>query len=130
MILTKFILDTWAWVEYFEGSIKGEKVKHIIEDQKNEIIINIVNVSELVSVVDRKNFDSEKLLSIVFSICSVFSGDNAFSIYVGKRHAEIKSKIKDFGLLDAFILCTAEKINAKIVTGDPHFKNMKNVIML
>ncbi|MBI4895477.1 MAG: PIN domain-containing protein [Candidatus Aenigmarchaeota archaeon] len=117
-------------MEYFEGTDKGEIVKKIIEDPKNEIIINIVNISELVSVIERKNIDTNKLLDVVFSISTIYYGDKDFSIYVGKRHAEIKSKIKDFGLLDAFVLSTGDKLNAKIVTGDPHFKNRKNVILL
>jgi predicted nucleic acid-binding protein len=37
---------------------------------------------------------------------------------------------KDFGITDAFILATANKLKAKIITGDPHFKELENTIMI
>ncbi len=51
--------------------------------------------------------------------------DINFSKEVGIACAKIKKKIKDFGLADAFVLITA-----KILTGDPHFKGMNNVVYL
>ena len=43
---------------------------------------------------------------------------------------EIRKKIKDFGLADVFVLLTARKLNAKIITGDPHFKGFKEAILI
>lgn len=128
--MSKFVIDSWAWIEYFDGSEKGRKVRNIVEDSHNEIITPWINVAEIVSIAKRKGKDYENISDILFSLASVFTGDEEFAVAVGKRHAEIKSKIKDFGLADACVLATAEKINARIVTGDPHFKNMKNVVML
>ena len=54
----------------------------------------------------------------------------ADAILTGQKHAEMKSKIKDFGLADACVLAGAEKINAKILTGDPHFEGIKNAVMI
>ena len=32
-----FVIDAYAWVEYFEGSSLGEKVKDIVENSENLI---------------------------------------------------------------------------------------------
>ena len=33
----KFIIDSFAWIEYFKASESGEKAKKIIEKKENEL---------------------------------------------------------------------------------------------
>jgi len=129
-ILTRFVVDGWAWIEYFEGTLKGKKVKEIVENSDNDIFTHLMNVSEVASAASRKNMDCDSIIDVIISISSVYTGDEKFAANVGKRHAEIRRKVRDFGLIDACVLATAEKMNAKILTGDPHFNEMKNVVML
>lgn len=124
------MIDSWAWIEYLDGTEKGRKVQEIVENAENEIITYWINISEIISVAKRKDMDYQSISSVLQSITRIFVGDVNFAVFVGKRHAEIKAKMKDFGLIDACVLATAEKKGAKIVTGDPHFKTVKNVIML
>ncbi len=35
--MTKFLVDSWAWVEYLEGGKAGRKVKEEVDDESNEI---------------------------------------------------------------------------------------------
>ena len=128
--MTKFVLDTWAWIEYFEGSDKGKRVQQIIDKQGNIIVTNWINLAELISLMKRKKMNYKDAVEIITSNSDIFFGDVEFSVSVGLRHAEIKSGIKDLGLVDACVLATAEKIGANIVTRDPHFKGMKNVVMI
>jgi predicted nucleic acid-binding protein len=37
---------------------------------------------------------------------------------------------KDIGLADAYILATARKLKSKILTGDPHFQDVKEAIII
>lgn len=39
-------------------------------------------------------------------------------------------KIKDWGVIDSIILATAQTNKAKILTGDLHFKNLKETIWI
>ena len=48
----------------------------------------------------------------------------------GVSHADIKKKVRNFGLVDAIILVSARKLKAKIVTGDKHFKGFKETVWL
>ena len=128
--MTKFIIDTWSWIAYFSGEQKGEKVKVIVEGKNNEILTHWIAVAEIVSIAKRKNLGVEQIIQGLFALSRFISGSGEFAVKAGMRHAEIRERIKDFGLIDACLLVAAEEANAKLVTGDPHFKGMKNVIMI
>ena len=51
------------------------------------------------------------------------------SILAGQIHFEEKKKNKDFGMLDAFVVAAAKKLNAKILTGDNDFKHFKEAVI-
>jgi len=42
----------------------------------------------------------------------------------------MRKTAKDFGLADAYVLATARRLKSKILTGDPHFKSLKEAIMI
>ena len=125
----KYVIDAHAWIEYFEGNKSGEKVRKIIENPKNEIITNILNLSEISSFFQRKGINSNQPIHIIFSISKIYNFDSEFSIGAGTLHGKIKKQIKNFGLIDAFILLTARKLNAKVLTGNFHFKGFKEAVM-
>jgi len=128
-----YIIDTFSWIDYFEGNLAGEKVREILENPKSQIITNVLSLAEISSVLKRKGIGMERIdeiFSIIFSFSRIFDINFEISMEGGFLHAEIKSKIKDFGLIDSFILLSAKKLNAKIVTGDKHFKGMKDVVFI
>jgi predicted nucleic acid-binding protein len=42
----------------------------------------------------------------------------------------MRKTLKDFGLADAYVLATARKLDAKVLTSDLHFKNVKGVVLI
>ena len=49
----------------------------------------------------------------------------------GEINYERKKKVRNWGMADSIILATARKSRSKIVTGDPHFKDLpEETIML
>ncbi|MBI2498949.1 PIN domain-containing protein [Candidatus Woesearchaeota archaeon] len=128
--MNKYVIDTYAWVEYFIGSEKGERVKQFVETSENEIFTSIVTIAEITSITKRENRDAEQIYLKIIDLSTVYGLDKEFSKEGGLLHAEIKKKIKDFGLIDAFILLTARKLNAKVITGDKHFKGFKEAILI
>ena len=125
--MTKFVLDTYFWVEYLGGF--NEKIRDIIEG-KNELYTNVLTVAEVISKVKRKNLNSDIALQAISSLSNIVNINLNFSNEVGLLHADIRKRIKDFGLADTFVLLTARKLNAKILTGDSHFKNFKEAILI
>lgn len=128
--MNKFVIDAYAWVEYFNGTIEGEKVRNIVENSNNSIYTNIVTIAELSSFFRRKKYNFQDAKRIILSLSYVYLINIDFADDSGKLHADTKKKIKHIGLADIFVLQTAKKLNAKVVTGDDDFRSLKDVIMI
>jgi len=126
----KCIIDSYAWIEYLEGSKLGEKVREMIINENNEIFSLNLCIAEVVSKAKRKNLDVETAFKAININSRVVEVTPEIAKKAGLFHAEIRSKIKDFGLVDALILMLARELNAKILTGDPHFKDYKEAIFM
>jgi predicted nucleic acid-binding protein len=122
----KIVVDAYAWVEYLEGA--NRKVADIIRD--SELHTSIVNVAEVASKAERTRKDSNEIVHAINQLANIWGLDVERIARVGQLHAEMRKRIKDFGLGDCFVLELAERLNAKILTGDSHFKGLENVILI
>ena len=127
---TRFIVDSWAWIEYFDGSLLGNKVKDYVENEKNVIFTSVLTIAEVMSKFLRKQLDPSEVLNGINNLSRVLNVDTETAVLAGKLHAETKVRIKDFGLSDAFILAASRIENTKIITGDLHFKSFPEVIFI
>ena len=126
----RYVIDAHAWIEYFIGSNRGNAVRKILESDDNEIFTSILTISEVVSKTKRENHDAEQKFVDIVNLSKIFFINIEFAREAGILHAEIRKKIKDFGMADAVVLLTARKLEAKIVTGDPHFKGFKETVLI
>jgi predicted nucleic acid-binding protein len=67
---------------------------------------------------------------MLLSNSQIIKLDEQISKQAGLFLFKMRQTSKDFGIADAFILATANKLEAKIITGDPLFKGLKNAIMI
>jgi|SRR3989338_989820 len=125
----KFVIDSYAWIEYLNGSDKGQILSKLVSNRDNELYTHIVTFSEVISVAKRKNSNVEIAENAMLTLSIIYNCELSFCKEVGLLHGEIKKQIKDFGLADAFVLQTARKLGAKVVTGDPHFKDFKKEVI-
>jgi len=126
----KYIVDSWAWVEYLIGSDYGEQAKQIIENKENEIFTCVLSIAEIMSMTKRENRDSDSAYNFITSLSKIYDVNNELSKNAGFLHAEIRKTIKDFGLVDAFVLAISRELKAKILTGDKHFKSFKEAVLI
>jgi len=121
------LIDSWAWAEFFAGSKIGEIVKTYVMDEDQEIIISSINLAEIYRLaLDR--FDektAEKRRRAMISRCYLIPVDEEIAISGAKFRHE-----RDWGLGDALIYATAIREDATVLTGDPHFKGLNDVIFL
>jgi predicted nucleic acid-binding protein len=114
-------------VEFFAGSKTGESVKSYVMDENQEIIISSINLAEIYRIaLDR--FDekmAEKRRRAMITRCYLISVDEEIAIMGARFRHE-----RDWGLGDALIYATAIREGAKVLTGDPHFKGLDDVIFL
>lgn len=125
--MTEYLIDAYAWIEYLEGSIQGEKVKKILET--HTCSTSAVTLAEVVSKAKRTNKDPEIAFDSVILNSKVLLVTEEVAKRAGILHAEMKAKDKTFGLADAFLLAQRTR-KQKILTGDPHFRNIENIEFL
>jgi predicted nucleic acid-binding protein len=126
----KYVVDAYAWIEYLIGSRAGETVKSLLDRERTETYTCAVTLAEVVSKVAREGADAEIAYDILLSNSEVVNADATLSKDAGMLHAALRKSIPDFGLADAYVLALARRIKAKVLTGDPHFRNIKEAILL
>lgn len=124
------IIDSYAWVEYFMGSQKGEVLKKLFLDEKNRFYTVECCLAEIRGWALKNNQDFNQLFKIIRANSAVLPLTEYNWIDAGKERFEQRKTQKDFGLIDTVILIKQKELNCKIITGDKHFKNIGDVIFL
>ena len=123
-----FVLDSFAWVEYFLGSNHGEKVKDFIESKK--CVTPTIVIAELSAKYSNDKTDfTDKLKFIKFNSKIMFLTDEIAEL-AGKIKIQQRKTKKDFGFADSIIFATALLCNARVISGGPHFEDIKEAIMV
>jgi len=119
-----YVMDSSAWIEYFGGSEKGNKIKNLIENKK--IASSIIAISEIAY-----KFDSEK--RIFFDFIKFISTNSTIlpltidiSVNAGTLKTIFRKKTNKFSLIDAIHLATAQENNSVLLTADKDFLQAKN----
>ena len=128
--MNKYVIDAWAWIEYFIGSQYGAKLNEILEDASTEVYTCAITVAEVISKTVREGRDVEAAYDMLLSNSQVINADEEVSKQAGLLHAEMRKTKKDFGLADAYVLATAKELKAKILTGDAHFQNLNDIFLI
>lgn len=129
-VMTRYVIDAYAWIEYLNGTEKGKNAAAIIEDNSNDIFTSTSTIAEVISKTLRESKDIKIALDHINNLSAVTSVTQEIGTEAGQIHFESKKKNKDFGMLDAFVAATAKNINAKILTGDEHFKDFKEAVFI
>jgi predicted nucleic acid-binding protein len=126
---SRFAVDAYAWVEYLDGTSRGIKLRTLIEENA-ELYTSAVTLAEVVSKAARTGGDGKRADSIMRGNSTVVDADAQLSYDTGVLHAEIRRTVRDFGLADAYVLATARRVGGKVLTGDPHFRDLPEAIMI
>ncbi len=127
--MTKHVIDAYAWIEYLDGSNSGKKVVSILE-KNDDVYTCAITLAEVVSKVARMGKDAKLAYDVLLSNSQIITVDEELSLQAALIHCEMRKTSKDFGLADAYVLATARKLKSKILTGDPHFQEVKEAIMI
>ena len=122
------LIDTYAWIEFFQGSNKGYKVKDFLES--TECFTSIVSISEITEWCFRNRLIVAKFIKIIEESSVVLNLNKEIVKLAGKINFENKKLIKNWGMLDSLIYSTARIYNLRTLTGDRHFENLTDVEML
>ena len=121
------VFDTYAWIEYFIGSEQGRVVESYL---KETVITPFIVLLELSYRADKEGWNFKQYLEFVKINSNITSITEEFALRFGQVYNKAKKDVPGIGIADAIILLTALEQNAKILTGDEHFKNLPQTIML
>jgi predicted nucleic acid-binding protein len=119
-----YVIDTWVWVEYWRGS---EAMKKWIENE-SPLFTSTITHTEVVRffIAGGQNEATIRIcLDDIRARSSILPVDEDIAVVAGHL-----KKREVAGIADSIILATARNGDHKIVTGDPHFREIPDAIYL
>ena len=128
----RYIVDSYAWLEYFMGSEAGKKVKQIMDTETDEKLTPSICLAETYAKI-LKTEDKEKAelrRAFIKSRSALIPLDEDLAVEAAKTDVAMKKKVQGWGLADSIVLATAKDRKGKVVTGDPHFRGLDEAQMI
>lgn len=121
------VFDSYAWIEYFAGSPKGKRAEELLKTA-DITYTPAVCLTEIKNRFYRAEFSQvrvEQFISFIRRRSTIISIDEEMAIDAAENMKKFK-----LHAMDAIIYACANKTNARLVTGDAHFKNIPNIEFL
>lgn len=122
----KLLLDSWAWIEIFKGTAVGVRIAEQVKKTRDEdVFTTSANLYEVCYRVEEDEGRARAKQARTF----IENRSKVLSIDEGIALAAVGIRLNE-GLraIDAFTLAAARLQQAKVFTGDKHFKNLKDVV--
>ena len=123
-----YVIDSFAWFEYFLGSHAGTKAKPFIEAGSG--LTPTIVIAKLADKYTRERMSFSDKLSFILLRTQDVGLDVALARKAGALNEERKRIAKRWGLADSIVLATARAHNAKIITGDEHFRDLDDEVIM
>ena len=128
----RYIIDSYAWLEYFMGTEAGRKVKVIIDSEANEKLTPSICLAEIYAKILRTEDEKKAELRRAFikSRSALVTLTEELAVEAAKIDVDMKKKVQGWGLADSIVLSTARNRNGKVATGDQHFRGLAEAYMV
>jgi predicted nucleic acid-binding protein len=127
----KYVIDSYAWIEYFMGSRVGESVKPLIENSEEKITPTICLAEVYAKTLKVESQElAEKQKAFIKEKSSLAFLDESIAVESAKLNVRLKREIDGWGLADSIVYATATVKKAEVVTGDEHFRKLENVLFI
>jgi predicted nucleic acid-binding protein len=122
------LVDSFAWIEYLTGSKAGETAAKYIESGR--AITPTIVVAELSGKYASLGQDFTPKLRFIALKSRTVPLDEQIAVEAGAINVERKRKIARWGMADSIILATARMYKVRVLTGDEHFRDLEESIMI
>ncbi len=130
-----YVIDSYAWIEYFKASKLGEIAKEYIESEHS--VTPTIVISELsrkltkdIAAGNETAEGRQSRLGFIKAATKIAQLDFETAAKAGEICEKLKDQAKGWGLADSIVFCIAANLHGKVVTGDDHFRHMQNVIFI
>jgi predicted nucleic acid-binding protein len=127
----KYVMDSYAWIEYFMGTKSGQKVKSIIENSEEKLTPTICLTevyAKTLKVECRELAQKQKVF--IKEKSALVPLDESIALESANIQVRNKKEIDGWGLVDSVVYATAIIKKAEVVTGDEHFRKLDNVVFI
>jgi uncharacterized protein len=123
------LLDSFALLAYLKQEGSYKKVKDILFSDGIRILMNDINIGETFYILarERGRERAEYFLSAILPSLPIVAIGNSLKEVI--QAATIKSQYP-ISYADAFAVVTAQREKATIITGDPDFKQVQDLVKI
>ncbi|MFQ6136491.1 MAG: type II toxin-antitoxin system VapC family toxin [Candidatus Hydrothermarchaeales archaeon] len=122
------LIDSFGWIEYFgEGALVEKYARYIEKANREEYCTPSIVLYEVYKKIKREISEEKALEAYAYIVA--YTSIVPLTEDLAVEAAEI-SLGRGLSMADAMIKATAQKYNAKIITGDEHFKGLKDVELI
>jgi len=125
-----YIVDTYAWIELIKGSEKGLILQRLLEDMNHKFITMECCIAELKGFALKNKISFRRIYEMVKSNSIVLPVLIDHWLAAAGQRYEMRKTRKGFGLIDSILLAKQQELKCKLISGDSHFKGLKNVVYL
>lgn len=125
----RLIIDAHSWIEYFKGSISGEKLNNMLNED-NEIFVIPITISEVIAKIEKARGNIEGAYNSIIKNSKIFNPTPKIAKEAALLYVETRKTNESFGIVDSLLIASAKAIGAKLVSGDNHFKQFKEAIII
>ena len=129
--LPDYVLDAFAFMIYLENEPGAAQIEKIIQDAgsgKCNVFISIINLGEILYSIERRygfTKAQDTLALITRMPIEILPADN--QTVLAAAHIKANHPIS---YADSFVIVAAQKINGIIMTGDPEFEEVAELVQI
>ncbi len=122
------LLDTSVWIEFFKGSMIGEKVWEVL--RSHGCYTSVASLAEVTSWCIKNNKDATTAVGRIKKMSKVLPLTEEIAQIAGKIHTNRRKIVSKWGMIDAMVYATARFYSQQVLTKDVQFEGLENAIVL
>jgi ribonuclease VapC len=125
----KSLLDSFALLAYLKEEDSYEQVKNFLSSDEIQLLMNDIHIGETFYILARERGleKAEYFANVILPTLPITNVGNTLHDVI--QAARIKARYP-ISYADAFAVATALREKTTIITGDPDFKHVENIVRI
>jgi len=125
----KSLIDSFALLAYLKQESNYQKVEDLLSSKETQLLMNDINIGETFYILARERGldQAEYFINAILPNLPITKIGNTFPEVI--EAAKIKAQYP-ISYADCFVVATAIREKASIITGDPDFKHVEKIVTI
>ena len=125
----KILLDTSAWIDFFNRTVKGENIRKLFYD--GEVVYTCsLSIAEVSAWCHKNNEDPKSFVQKINELSTVVNVTDEILIESGKIYVHERKKNEKISMINNIIYSTSRSNGLVLITLDKDFENLAHVKIL